>query len=154
MSLLFSPLTLPSPSGALALPSRIVVTPMCQYAAVNGEATDWHLMHWGNLLNSGAGMFTIEATAVLPKGRITPSCLGVWDPRIAAKLADILHRARKLAPTTAGYIQLARAFLYQPRWSWQATAALGDQMQANPAYWRCLPHEAQAAFGPVTVGGR
>lgn len=373
MSLLFSPLSLPSPSGALALPNRIVVAPMCQYAAVNGEATDWHLMHWGNLLNGGAGMFTIEATAVLPEGRITPSCLGLWDSRTEAKLADTLHRARKLAPPTAvciqlahagrkassmlpwqggqlltaaqggwetfgpsalpqlatespptamhadhmacvldafvvaaqraqrmgieaveihsahGYllheflspianqrtdayggsfdnrvrfplevfaavrkafcgvlglrlsatdwveggwdcdqsaefakrlkalgcdfihvssggvsplqkitlgadyqvpfarqirqasdlattavglitqaqqaeiilqngdadlIALARAFLYQPRWGWQAAAALGGQVQANPAYWRCLPREAQTAFGPVTVGGR
>jgi 2,4-dienoyl-CoA reductase-like NADH-dependent reductase (Old Yellow Enzyme family) len=109
MSLLFSPLTLPSPSGALTLSNRIVVAPMCQYAAVNGEATDWHLMHWGNLLNGGAGMFTIEATAVLPEGRITPSCLGLWDLRTEAKLADTLHRARKLAPPNVVCIQLAHA---------------------------------------------
>ena len=63
MSLLFTPYTLPSPRGGLTLANRIVVAPMCQYAANNGEATDWHLMHWGNLLNSGAAMFTIEATA-------------------------------------------------------------------------------------------
>ena len=109
MSLLFSPLTLPSPNGALTLPNRIVVAPMCQYSAVNGEATDWHLMHWGNLLNSGAALFTIEATAVLPEGRITPACLGLWDERTEAKLADTLYRARKLAPPTAVCIQLAHA---------------------------------------------
>ena len=79
MSLLFSPITLPSPHGGLTLPNRIVIAPMCQYSAVDGCATDWHLMHWGNLLNSGAGLFTIEATAVLPEGRITPACLGLWD---------------------------------------------------------------------------
>jgi NADPH2 dehydrogenase len=82
---------------------------MCQYSAVNGEATDWHLMHWGNLLNSGAALFTIEATAVLPEGRITPSCLGLWDARTEAALANNLHRARKLAPHTAVCIQLAHA---------------------------------------------
>ncbi|NBX21348.1 MAG: oxidoreductase, partial [Betaproteobacteria bacterium] len=54
MSLLFTPTTLPSPDGGLVLPNRIVIAPMCQYQAMNGEATDWHLMHWGNLLNSGA----------------------------------------------------------------------------------------------------
>ena len=69
MSLLFSPFTLPSPRGGLTLPNRMVVAPMCQYNAINGQATDWHLMHWGNMLNSGAAMFTIEATAVLPEGR-------------------------------------------------------------------------------------
>ena len=109
MSLLFSPLTLPSPNGGLTLPNRIVVAPMCQYNARDGEATDWHLMHWGNLLNSGAALFTIEATAVLPEGRITPACLGLWDERTEAALASTLHRARQLAPPTAVCIQLAHA---------------------------------------------
>jgi len=59
MSLLFTPLELSSPRGSLKLSNRIVVAPMCQYSAENGEAGDWHLMHWGNLLNSGAGLFII-----------------------------------------------------------------------------------------------
>ena len=109
MSLLFSPQALPSPRGGLTLPNRIVVAPMCQYAAVNGEATDWHLMHWANLLNSGAALFTLEATAVLPEGRITPACLGLWDERTEAALANTLVRARALAPATAVCIQLAHA---------------------------------------------
>ncbi len=109
MSQLFSPYLLSSPRGGLVLPNRIVVAPMCQYSAVNGEATDWHLMHWGNLLNGGAAMFTIEATAVLPEGRITPGCLGLWDERTAERLSDTLHRARKLAPPAAVCIQLAHA---------------------------------------------
>jgi 2,4-dienoyl-CoA reductase-like NADH-dependent reductase (Old Yellow Enzyme family) len=109
MRLLFTPLTLPSPRGGLTLPNRIVVAPMCQYSAVNGHATDWHLMHWGNLLNSGAALFTIEATAVLPEGRISPNCLGLWDDATERALADTLHRARKLAPQTAVCIQLAHA---------------------------------------------
>ena len=109
MSLLFSPLTLPSPRGGLTLPNRIVVAPMCQYSAREGEATDWHLMHWGNLLNSGAALFTIEATAVLPEGRITPGCLGLWDERTEAALASTLQRARQLAPAMAVCIQLAHA---------------------------------------------
>jgi NADPH2 dehydrogenase len=109
MSLLFTPLELPSPRGGLTLPNRMVVAPMCQYQAVEGCATDWHLMHWGSLLNSGAAMFTIEATAVLPAGRITPNCLGLWDERTEAALANHLHRARALAPQTAVCIQLAHA---------------------------------------------
>jgi NADPH2 dehydrogenase len=109
MSQLFSPFTLPSPRGGLTLPNRIVVAPMCQYQAHNGEATDWHLMHWGNLLNSGAALFTIEATAVLAEGRITPACLGLWDDRTEAALRTTLHRARQLAPHTAVCIQLAHA---------------------------------------------
>jgi len=109
MSLLFSRLTLPAPRGGLTLPNRLVVAPMCQYSAKDGCATDWHLMHWGNLLNSGAAMFTIEATAVLPEGRITPSCLGLWDDRTEAALVGRLKRARALAPQTAVCIQLSHA---------------------------------------------
>lgn len=109
MSLLFSPLHLPSPRGGLTLPNRLVVAPMCQYQAIEGCATDWHLMHWGNLLNSGAALFTIEATAVLPEGRITPGCLGLWDAHTEAVLDNYLQRARALAPQTAVCIQLAHA---------------------------------------------
>jgi NADPH2 dehydrogenase len=109
MSPLFSPFHLPSPRGGLTLPNRIVVAPMCQYAARDGCATDWHLVHWGSLLNSGAALFTIEATAVLPEGRITPACLGLWDARTEAALTDTLQRARQLAPHTAVSIQLAHA---------------------------------------------
>jgi NADPH2 dehydrogenase len=109
MSKLFSPLKLPSPRGGLQLANRIVVAPMCQYSAHHGEAGDWHLMHWGNLLNSGAGLLTIEATAVLPEGRITPKCLGLWDERTEAAFANTLQRARSLAPAMPVCIQLAHA---------------------------------------------
>ena len=53
---LFHPLAL----RGLCLPNRIVISPMCQYSAEDGCATDWHLIHWGQLLLSGAAMMTIE----------------------------------------------------------------------------------------------
>ena len=109
MSLLFTPLALPAPGGSLALPNRIVIAPMCQYSAREGAATDWHLAHWASLLNSGAGLLTIEATAVTPTGRITPDCLGLWDERTEEALGTHLQRARKLAPPMPVCIQLAHA---------------------------------------------
>ena len=109
MSLLFTPYELPAPRGPLALSNRIVVAPMCQYSAVDGAATDWHLAHWTTLLNSGAGLLTIEATGVTPEGRITPHCLGLWDERTEAALADTLQRARRNAPPVPVCIQLAHA---------------------------------------------
>ena len=98
MSLLFTPYTLTPPRGMLSLPNRIVVAPMCQYQAIDGLAQDWHLAHWTTLLNSGAGLMIIEATAVTPEGRITPHCLGLWDDATANALGDYLTRARRLAP--------------------------------------------------------
>jgi 2,4-dienoyl-CoA reductase-like NADH-dependent reductase (Old Yellow Enzyme family) len=109
MTALFTPFHLGSPKGGLSLANRIVVAPMCQYVAVEGQAQDWHLMHWGNLLNSGAGLFTIEATAVTREGRITPGCLGLWDDATAAALDDKLQRARRLAPPVPVCMQLSHA---------------------------------------------
>ncbi len=109
MSLLFSPYTLPSPRGDLALSNRIVIAPMCQYSAVDGAANDWHLAHWTSLLNSGAGLVTIEATGVTPEGRITPDCLGLWDARTEQALGDTLQRARRNAPSVPVCLQLAHA---------------------------------------------
>lgn len=73
MAALFTPFSL----NALRLPNRIVVSPMCQYSAVDGSATDWHLMHLGQLALSGAGLLFIEATSVEPEGRITHADLGL-----------------------------------------------------------------------------
>lgn len=109
MSLLFTPLTFQAPRGPLTLPNRIVIAPMCQYSADNGQATDWHLTHWTSLLNSGAGLLTLEATAVSPEGRISPGCLGLWDDATQAALHDKLERARRQAPAMPVCIQLGHA---------------------------------------------
>ena len=61
----------------LELENRIVVSPMCQYSAVDGVMNDWHLMHLGNLSVSGPGLVFVEATGVESRGRITPGCVGL-----------------------------------------------------------------------------
>ena len=93
----------------LALANRIVVSPMCQYSAIDGCATDWHLMHWGQLLLSGAAMMTIEATAVTADGRITHGCLGLYDDATENALGEMLARARHQAPPMPVAIQLAHS---------------------------------------------
>ena len=65
--------------GKLKLDNRIVIAPMCQYSAVDGCMTDWHLIHLGHLALSGAAILTIEATAVVPEGRITYGDVGLYD---------------------------------------------------------------------------
>jgi 2,4-dienoyl-CoA reductase-like NADH-dependent reductase (Old Yellow Enzyme family) len=102
---LFDPIAL----RGLTLANRIVVSPMCQYSAESGCATDWHLVHWGQMFLSGAGMFTIEATAVTAEGRITPGCLGLYDEATEQALATTLARARRQAPPMPVAIQLAHA---------------------------------------------
>ncbi|MDO9285685.1 MAG: NADH:flavin oxidoreductase/NADH oxidase [Aquabacterium sp.] len=104
MSPLFSPLTL----GPLTLPNRIVIAPMCQYSAQDGCATDWHLIHLGQLSLSGAGLLILEATAVTPDGRITPGCLGLYDDACEAALARVLQALRAYSPMPLA-IQLSHA---------------------------------------------
>ena len=91
MTLLFTPLRLRD----LEIPNRITVSPMCQYSAVDGSATDWHLMHLGKFAVSGVGMLSIEATHVEPRGRITRGCLGLYSDENEAALARIVAFCRE-----------------------------------------------------------
>src|ERR1700748_1988678 len=104
MSALFSPIRL----RELALPNRIMVAPMCQYSAVDGEANDWHFTHINNLALSGAAMFCIEATHVEAIGRITPGCLGLYSDANEAALKPILASVRKHSKAAVA-MQLAHA---------------------------------------------
>jgi len=104
MTMLFSPYSL----GPLELSNRITIAPMCQYSAVDGLATDWHMIHLGSLALSGAALITLEATAVVPEGRISPSDLGLWSDAHADALAPILAAMRRHSPIKIG-IQLSHA---------------------------------------------
>ena len=104
MSKLFSPISL----GPMALSNRIAIAPMCQYSADEGLATDWHMIHLGHLALSGAGLLTIEATAVSPEGRISPRDLGLWSDAHANALAPVIKAIRQYAPIKVA-VQLAHA---------------------------------------------
>lgn len=103
-SRLFAPITL----GGVTLANRIAVSPMCQYSAIEGSATDWHLQHLGSLSLSGAGALIVEATAVEPAGRITPRCLGLYSDANEAALAQVVALCRRWGTARLG-IQLAHA---------------------------------------------
>ncbi|MEJ5150820.1 NADH:flavin oxidoreductase/NADH oxidase [Comamonas sp. MYb396] len=103
-SQLFQPLTL----SQLTLPNRIVIAPMCQYSAQEGNANDWHLMHYGSLAVSGAGMLVLEATAVSAVGRITDKDLGIYSADNQQALGRLMGSLRKLSAIPVA-IQLAHA---------------------------------------------
>jgi NADPH2 dehydrogenase len=101
---LFQPIRL----RELELANRIVVSPMCQYSAVEGSATDWHFIHLNTLALSGAGLVLVEATAVDPVGRITPPCLGLYSDENERALAGVVDAVRRYSSAALG-IQLGHA---------------------------------------------
>ncbi|MGN6505409.1 MAG: NADH:flavin oxidoreductase/NADH oxidase [Tepidisphaeraceae bacterium] len=128
MSTLFTPFT----QRSITFRNRIGISPMCQYSAVDGLPTDWHLVHLGSRAVGGAGMVMTEATAVEPIGRISPGDTGLWnDPqqqawsRIAGFIAQhgavpgmqIAHAGRKAstaAPWLGGHYLTAEQGGWQP----------------------------------------
>jgi 2,4-dienoyl-CoA reductase-like NADH-dependent reductase (Old Yellow Enzyme family) len=143
MSALFSPIKL----RGLELTNRVMVSPMCQYSAIDGAATDWHFTHINTMALSGAAMFCIEATHVEAIGRITPGCLGLYDDATEAALKPILAATRKYSKAAVG-MQLAHAgrkgSSYRP---WEG----GQQIPFDKGGWQtvapsAVPHkESEAA---------
>src|ERR1700761_889689 len=82
---LFTPLTL----RGMTSKNRVIISPMCQYSADDGMASDWHLVHLGKFAQGGAGIVMTEAVAVTAEGRITHGDLGIWRDGQVAPLARI-----------------------------------------------------------------
>jgi 2,4-dienoyl-CoA reductase-like NADH-dependent reductase (Old Yellow Enzyme family) len=135
MSRLFEPFSL----GALRLPNRIVIAPMCQYSAEEGSATDWHMIHLGQLSLSGAALLIVEATAVSPEGRISPFDLGLYSDANEAALQRVLAAVRKYSPIAMA-IQLSHAgrkASSQPPWE-----GGGQIRPGQPLGWKTLAPSA------------
>lgn len=85
MSILLSPLTIKD----ITFKNRIVVSPMCQYSAVDGFANNWHLVHLGSRAAGGAGLIIQEATAVSAEGRISAADAGMYSDAHIEKWKEI-----------------------------------------------------------------
>ncbi|KAJ3995542.1 NADH:flavin oxidoreductase [Lentinula boryana] len=101
--LLFTPITI----GNVTFKNRIFAAPMCQYSSDNGHATDWHLVHIGSIAARGVGAICMEATSVVPEGRISPEDAGLWTDSQMEPLKRIVNFAH--AQGTKIGVQLAHA---------------------------------------------
>jgi anthraniloyl-CoA monooxygenase len=89
------PLFTPFRVRELLLPNRVVVSPMCQYTAVDGMPDDWHLVHLGSRAVGGAGLVWTEMTDVSAEGRISPGCTGMYKPEHVEgwrRIVDFVHQ--------------------------------------------------------------
>jgi anthraniloyl-CoA monooxygenase len=90
------PMFTPFRLRGLVLPNRVVVSPMCQYSAVDGTPGDWHLVHLGSRALGGAGLVMTEMTDVSREGRISPGCAGLYKPEHVTawrRIVDFVHGA-------------------------------------------------------------
>lgn len=133
MSILLSPLTIRN----ITLRNRIVMSPMCQYSAKDGYANDWHLVHLGSRAAGGAGLIIVEATSVVPEGRITPGDLGLWSDEqitVLRRITGFIHGQGSVAG-----IQLAHA-------GRKASCAVpwegGKQLDLNKGGWQTVAPSA------------
>ena len=123
--------------------NRIVVSPMCQYSAKDGNVTDWHLVHLGKFAQGGAGIVFIEATAVEKRGRITHGDTGIWDDSHIAGLSRISKFLKEQGAVPA--IQLAhagrKASMARP-WYGNGPLTQADSDRGDKAWSTIAPTEA------------
>ena len=129
----------------VTIKNRIGMSPMCQYSSVNGFANDWHFVHYGTRAVGGTGLIMVEATAVVPEGRITPFDLGLWnDTQIVGlqKITNFIH----LHGSVAG-IQIAHA---GRKASHDVPSAGGHQLPLSDGGWHTVA-PSPIAFDPSEI---
>ena len=137
---------------SLDLANRIMIAPMCQYSAHDGNASDWHTIHLGHLALSGAGLLIIEATAVSPEARISPDDLGLWSDANEAALRSVLTSIRAYSPIKIA-VQLAHAGRKASTWTpWEGE---GQIAPSGPRGWQteapsAVPH-AEGEVAPLAL---
>ncbi len=134
MSTLFTPIQL----GGVTLPNRIVVAPMCQYSAVDGTMTDWHLIHLGSMAVSGAGLTVVEATGVTREGRISHGCTGLYSDENEAAMKRVVDAYRRISRSPIG-VQLGHA---GRKASTQVPWLGGKPLAAGESPWQTLAPSA------------
>lgn len=140
MSRLFSPIAL----RTLELENRAWVAPMCMYSSQDGVVGDFHLVHHGGFAAGRAGLIMAEATAVVPEGRISVDCPGLWNDEQAVAWKRVVDYVHGLGGKIG--IQLAHAGRKgSTRAPWIGGVATPDE-----GGWQTVAPSA-IAFGPMPV---
>ena len=103
MNTLFDPFTL----RGVTFQNRVWVSPMCQYSATDGFVGAWHSAHLGAFATGAPGLIMVEATGVVPQGRISIGCPSIEDDAHAKAFAPMVDFAHSQGVKMG--IQLAHA---------------------------------------------
>jgi 2,4-dienoyl-CoA reductase-like NADH-dependent reductase (Old Yellow Enzyme family) len=122
----------------LTLRNRAVLSPMCQYQAVEGRMQDWHFAHHARFASGGWAAAFVEATGVTRDGRITHGCTGIWDDGQIAGLKRVADLYRSCG--TAPGIQIGhsgrRGSALRP---WDGASPIKDKTGPEPAWQTVAP---------------
>ena len=100
----------------LEIKNRWVMSPMCMYSSENGFANDFHFVHYASRAQGGTGLIIVEATGIVPEGRITNKCMGIWNDAQAESLKKMVRFIHENTETKVG-IQLAHAGRKASTWN-------------------------------------
>ena len=141
---LFSPLKLRN----FTLPNRVVLSPLCMYSANSGVASNWQFAHLSTFARGGVGLVFAEATAVEPKGRITPRCLGIWTDEQVEALKPTTEFITSMGSVPG--IQIAHAgrkASASPPWDGGKPLKVGDSTWGDPSWEVMGPSAVPLADG-------
>ncbi|MGP9783211.1 oxidoreductase [Glutamicibacter sp. AOP12-B1-11] len=157
LSKLFTPVTIPTRSGAgLMLRNRVVLPPMCQYAVdkTDGVPTDWQLVHLGSMAHGGFSLIVTEASAVVPEGRISDRDAGIWNEEQVQSWARVNEYVHAHGAATA--IQLAHAGAKASTYGWlqelEAEQKTGS-LAASEGGWDTVTSTPSEIYGLKPASG-
>ncbi len=141
---LFSPLEL----RGVTLPNRVVLSPLCMYSANSGLASDWQFAHLSTFARGGVGLVFAEATAVEPRGRITPKCLGIWTDEQAESLKPTTNFIEQMGSVPGLQIAHAgRKASASPPWAGGKPVSVGDTSWGDSGWETVAPSAVPVADG-------
>jgi 2,4-dienoyl-CoA reductase-like NADH-dependent reductase (Old Yellow Enzyme family) len=143
-STLFSPIRI----RGITARNRVVISPMCNYSAIDGFTNDWHLVTLGRYAQGGAGIVFVEATAVQANGRITHGDLGLWkDEQIEGlkRVADFLRLQGSVPAIQIGHAG-RKASMARP-WYGNAPLTQADTDRGDLAWPIQAPSQLPVADG-------
>lgn len=142
--ILYSPITFRN----LELKNRWVMSPMCMYSSENGLANDFHFVHYASRAQGGTGLIIVEATGVVPEGRITPKCAGLWNDEQTQSFKKIVDFVHQNSESKIG-IQLGHAGRKSSTWN-------GKQLSLEEGWETVAPskipyHESERVPHELTI---
>lgn len=146
-----TPMFTPYDLRGLTLANRVVMAPMAQYCAEDGDINEWHFTHYTSRAIGGAGLIFTEMTCPTPDARITTGCTGLWSDAQEAQWTKLVRFIHDTTPATIA-LQLGHA----GRKGSTNVPALGEDLPMSDGNWPIysaspIPYFADRSDTPIAI---